>query len=140
MTPTDMRMRASAGRALMNYVLGTRKLHVLQGANVNLNFPSVVGTLKVGEDELEYGHSSGICLRHTTSSLIRSIPTQEEIDALGGGNAIADWERRFELAYELGKGENITFVGALLRPRWPLAGTFGGRTGSTPKTCGRLRS
>lgn len=121
MTPTDMRMRSSAGRALMNYVLGTRKLHVLQGANVNLNFPSVVGTLKVGEDELEYGYSSGIYLKHTTSSLIRSIPTQEEIDALGGGKAIADWERRFELAYELGKGENITFVGGVA----PTAVAFG---------------
>ncbi len=121
MTPTDMRMRASAGRALMNYVLGTRKVHILQGANINLNFPSVVGTLKVGEDELEYGYSSGIYLKHTTSSLIRSIPTQEEIDALGGGKAIVDWERRFELAYGLGKGENITFVGGVA----PTAVAFG---------------
>jgi len=113
MTPTDMRMRASAGRALMNYVLRAGKFEVLQGANVNLNFPSVVGTLQAGDEELEYGYSSGIYLKHTTSSLIRSIPTQQEIDALGGGKTIADWERRFELAYQKGKGENITFVGGV---------------------------
>jgi hypothetical protein len=106
-------MRSSAGRALMNYVLRTGKLEVLAGANINLNFPSVVGTMPMGDEELEYGYSSGIYLKHTTSSLIRSIPTQEEIDALGGGKTVADWERRFELAYQKGGGENITFVGGV---------------------------
>lgn len=113
MTPTDMRMRSSAGRAILNYVLRTKKYSILQGANINLNFPSVVGTLRVGGEELEYGYSSGIFLKHTTSSLIRSVPIQEEIDALGGGKSIADWERRFDLAYEKAKGENITFVGGV---------------------------
>lgn len=121
MTPTDMRMRSSAGRAVMNHVLRTERFEVLQGANLNLNFPSVVGTLQVGDRELEYGYSSGIYLKHTTSSLIRSIPTQEEIDALGGGKTIADWERRFELAYQNAKGENISFVGGVA----PTAVAFG---------------
>ena len=121
MTPSDMRMRSSAGRAIMNYVLHTRKFEILQGANINLNFPSVVGTLSVGDEELEYGYSSGIYLKHTTSSLIRSFPTQQEIDSLGGGKSIADWERRFELAYERGKGENITFLGGVA----PTAVAFG---------------
>lgn len=121
MTPTDMRMRASAGRALLNYVLRTASFEVLGGANVNLNFPSVVGTLTVGEKRLEYGYSSGIYLKHTTSSLIRSIPSQEEVDALGGGKTIRDWERRFELAYQQGKDENITFVGGVA----PTAVAFG---------------
>lgn len=121
MTPTDMRLRSSAGRAIMNYVLRTRKFGILQGANLNLNFPSVVGKLRIGEEELEYGYSSGIFLKHTTSSLIQSIPSQEEIDALGGGKTIADWECRFDLAYEKAKGANITFVGGVA----PTAVAFG---------------
>ena len=121
MTPTDMRMRASAGRAVMNYALRSERFEVLQGANLNLNFPSIVGRVKTGEEELEYGYSSGIYLRHTTSSLIRSLPKQEDIDALGGGTTISDWERRFELAYEQAKDTNITFVGGVA----PTAVSFG---------------
>jgi hypothetical protein len=113
MTPTDIRMRSSAGRAIMNYVLRTAKHEVLQGVNLNLNFPSVVGTIEAGTKELDYGYSSGIYLKHTTSSLIRSVPTQEEIDALGGGKTVADWERRFELAYQKGREEDVTFVGGV---------------------------
>jgi hypothetical protein len=121
MTPTDIRMRSSAGRAVMNYVQRTGSYEVLHGVNLNLNFPSVVGTMEVGAKELDYGYSSGIYLKHTTSSLIRSIPAQEDIDALGGGKTVADWERRFELAYEKGRDENVTFVGGVA----PTAVAFG---------------
>ncbi|GAG87166.1 unnamed protein product, partial [marine sediment metagenome] len=44
---------------------------------------------------------------------IRSVPAQEEIDALGGGKSIEDWENRFELAYEKCKDENVTLVGGV---------------------------
>lgn len=121
MTPTDMRMRISAGRAVMNYVLRTKQPEILQGANINLNFPSVVGTIKTDDVELEYGYSSGIYLKHTTSSLIRSVPAQEEIDTLGGGKTIQDWERRFELAYQKARDEIITFIGGVA----PTAVAFG---------------
>ncbi len=121
MTPTDIRMRSSAGRAIMNYVHRTARYEVLQGVNLNLNFPSVVGTIEVGARQLDYGYSSGIYLKHTTSSLIRSVPVQEDIDALGGGKTLADWERRFELAYERGREENVTFVGGVA----PTAVAFG---------------
>ena len=55
MTPTDLKMRVSAGRAMLNYVVSNRCYDVLEGANLNLNFPSVVGKVQVGEKELEYG-------------------------------------------------------------------------------------
>jgi hypothetical protein len=122
MTPTDLKMRVSAGRALMNYIMRTVQLDILQGVNLNLNFPSVVGTVRVGERELEYGYSSGIYLKHTTAATpLRSLPTQEEVDALGGGKTIADWERRFELAYGRCKDENVTIVGGVA----PTAVDFG---------------
>lgn len=122
MTPTDLETRVSAGRAFMNYIRRTGGLDVLQGVNLNLNFPSVVGTVRVGEREVEYGYSSGIYVKHTTAGTpLRSLPTQEEIDALGGGKTIADWERRFELAYERCGHENVTIVGGVA----PTAVDFG---------------
>jgi hypothetical protein len=122
MTATDLKMRVSAGRALMNYVARWNRPEVLGGVNLNLNFPSVVGTVRVGDREVEYGYSSGIYVKHTTEATpLRSLPPQEEIDALGGGKTIADWERRFELAYERCKNEEVTIVGGVA----PTAADFG---------------
>jgi hypothetical protein len=114
MTPTDLQMRISAGRAMLNYVVINRCHEVLEGANLNLNFPSVVGTVQVGDKELEYGYSSGIYLKHVSAfTPIRSAPTQEEIDALGGSKSVSAWEARFELAYQKCKDENVTMVGGV---------------------------
>ena len=114
MTPTDLRMRISAGRAMMNYVAASGRYDLFQGVNLNLNFPSVVGTVRVGTREVEYGYSSGIYTKHVSAfTPIRSAPTQDEIDALGSGRTIRDWEARFELAYQKCKGENVTLVGGV---------------------------
>jgi hypothetical protein len=122
MTRTDLEMRVSAGRAMMNYVASTGRADLFAGVNLNLNFPSVVGKVKVGEREVEYGYSSGIYTRHvSTRTPIRSMPAQEEIDSLGGGKSVADWEKRFELAYERCKDQNVTLVGGVC----PTAIEFG---------------
>jgi len=122
MTPTDLRMRVSAGRAVINYVLRTGRFDVFRGVNLNLNFPSIVGKVRVGDREVEYGYSSGIYVKYvSTGTPVRSLPTQEEIDALGGGKTISDWERRFDLAYERCKDENVTLVGGVA----PTAIQFG---------------
>lgn len=114
MTATDIKMRVSAGRAMMNYAVTSGKYDLFRGANLNLNFPAVVGTLKAGERELEYGYSSGIYVKFvSTGTPIRSLPAQEDIDALGGGKTIRDWESRFELAYRKCKDENITMLGGV---------------------------
>ncbi|MGB8251893.1 MAG: GH3 auxin-responsive promoter family protein, partial [Anaerolineaceae bacterium] len=52
---------------------------------------------------------------------IQSVPGQEEIDALGGGKTIRDWEARFELAYEKCRDLNVTLVGGVA----PTALDFG---------------
>jgi hypothetical protein len=114
MTPTDLRLRVSAGRAMMNYVLTSKRFDLFAGINLNLNFPSVVGTVKVGDREVEYGYSSGIYTKHVSRlTPIRSVPSQDEIDALGGGKTTQDWEKRFDLAYELCKDQNVTLVGGV---------------------------
>jgi hypothetical protein len=114
MTPTDLRMRVSAGRAVMHYVAASQRFDVFQGVNLNLNFPSTVGTVRVGDRELAYGYSSGIYTKHvSTRTPVRSLPAQEAIDALGGGKALRDWHRRFDLAYETCKDETVTLVGGV---------------------------
>ncbi len=114
MTPSDLRMRVSAGRAMMHYVQASGRYDLFQGVNLNLNFPSLVGKVRVGEREVEYGYSSGIYTKHvSTHTPIRSLPTQDEIDALGGGKTVRDWEARFELAYERCRNENVTLVGGV---------------------------
>jgi hypothetical protein len=82
--------------------------------NLNLNFPSVVGTVQVGQREIEYGYSSGIYVKYVSAfTPIRNAPTQEEIDELGGSKSISAWEARFELAFEKCKDENVTLVGGV---------------------------
>jgi hypothetical protein len=114
MTATDLRMRVSAGRAMLGYVAASGRLDLFAGVNLNLNFPATVGTVRVGDRELEYGYSSGIYTKYvSTFTPIRSVPSQDEIDELGGGTTQRDWERRFDLAYEKCKDENVTLVGGV---------------------------
>ncbi|MBN2550229.1 MAG: GH3 auxin-responsive promoter family protein [Anaerolineales bacterium] len=114
MTATDLRMRISAGRAMMNFVAETQRFDLFAGVNLNLNFPSVVGTINLGDKALEYGYSSGIYTKYvSTFTPIISAPTQDEIDALGGGKTLQDWERRFELTYQKCKDQNVTLVGGV---------------------------
>jgi hypothetical protein len=114
MTQTDLMMRISAGRAMMNYVADNDRYDLLEGVNLNLNFPSVVGMVQVGDRELEYGYSSGIYTKFVSAfTMIQSVPAQADIDALGGGKTMRDWEARFELAYEKCRDENVTLVGGV---------------------------
>lgn len=114
MTQTDLKMRVSAGRAMMNYVAQSKRFDLFQGVNLNLNFPSDVGSIKVGDREVRYGYSSGIYTKFVSERTpIRSLPTQEQIDALGGGKTPQDWDDRFELAYQSCKEENVTLVGGV---------------------------
>lgn len=114
MTAKDLSMRISAGRAMMNFVAETQNFDLFKGVNLNLNFPSVVGTVQAGERQVEYGYSSGIYTKYVSAfTPIRSVPSQDEIDALGGGKTWRDWEKRFELAYQKCTNENVTLVGGV---------------------------
>jgi hypothetical protein len=114
MTPKDLAMRVSAGRAMMQYVLGSGRYDLFSGVNLNLNFPSHVGTVQAGDRQIPYGYSSGIYTKFvSTRTPIRSAPSQDEIDALGGGKTQSDWDERFELAYRKCKAENVTLVGGV---------------------------
>jgi hypothetical protein len=114
MTPTDLRQRASAGRAMMQYMFDSGRYDLFDGVNLNLNFPSVVGQVKAGDRDIEYGYSSGIYAKHVARfTPIRSAPTQEEIDALGGSKTLSAWAKRFELALKKCRELNVTLVGGV---------------------------
>ncbi len=122
MTPTDMRIRVSAGRAVINYALQSKRFDIFTGVNLNLNFPSKVGSILMGKKQIDYGYSSGIYTKYvSTKTPVHSVPSQDEIDALGGGKTMRDWEIRFDLAYEKCLNRNVTLVGGVA----PTALQFG---------------
>jgi phenylacetate-coenzyme A ligase PaaK-like adenylate-forming protein len=124
MTPRDLEQRHNAARAVIQYVLHSQRFDILLGANLNLSFPSVVGSLEVGGRRIEYGYATGIYVKHVAARTpINTIPSQEAIDALGGDTSRGAWEARFQLAYETAKDQNMTIVGgaaqvALKFGRW----------------------
>ncbi len=122
MTATDLRLRISAGRAMMNFVAEEQRYDLFAGVNLNLNFPSIVGTLSLGDRQVNYGYSSGIYTKFVSAfTPIRSVPSQDDIDALGGGKSTRDWENRFDLAYDQCRELNVTLVGGVC----PTALRFG---------------
>ncbi len=140
MTPTDLRMRVSAGRAMFSYVAATGQPDLFAGVNLNLNFPSVVGTIRVGDRDLEYGYSSGIYAKHVSRfTPIRSVPAQEDIDALGGGTSRQAWDDRFELAIEKCRNENVTLVGGVCQTALEFGRYLKKRHGVYPKQWWKTR-
>jgi hypothetical protein len=108
-TETDLGIRVAAARGLLNHLLRTDQLDALDGYSLNLNYPSVVGTMNVAGQETPYGFSSGIYVRHAAASTPAEIlPSQEEIDALGGGTSPGAWRHRFEMIYQCTKEAPIT--------------------------------
>jgi len=96
-------------RALVNYALRKKDFELLTGKILNLNFPSQVHKMIIGEQTINYGYSSGTYARlNPMLDKVSLLPLQEDIDALGSGIARGDWERRFELIYHQALNENVT--------------------------------
>ena len=111
-TRTDLEQKSDCGpRATLNYVMKKKKFHMLDGYVLNNNFPSKIGTMTVGDKEVEYGYSSGIYSRYSTEKgRLKVVPTIDQINELGAGTTRKDWENRFDLAYREAKDKNVTMV------------------------------
>ena len=95
-------------RALANYVLRKRDLGLLTGNILNLNFPSNVHSAVSNGKTVTYGYSSGTYARlNPMFDKVSLLPRQEEIDKLGPGINRPDWERRFDLVYQLALNKNV---------------------------------
>jgi len=138
MTETDLESRTRCGpRALMSYVVRTNRYDILAGGVLNLNFPSVIGTMTVGDRQITYGYSSGIYAKYNAQrSRLKLVPTQEEIDALGGGISKEDWENRFELAYRRAKDEKVTMIIGVTQVMLQFGHFLKKRFGVYPKVLG----
>ena len=100
---------ACGARALVNYVVRKRDQEMFSGKILNLNLPSRVSALNIGDRTVDYGYSSGTYARFFPSlGNVGLVPLQEEIDSLGAGTTKADWERRFELVYSKALNETVT--------------------------------
>ncbi|MGD6934978.1 MAG: GH3 family domain-containing protein [Candidatus Bathyarchaeia archaeon] len=109
-THTHLKQIFTCGaRGLINFALRKQNFDVFTGVILNLNFPSSVHTLDQNGRQVTYGYSSGTYARlNPMFDRVSLLPRQEEIDKLGSGVTRADWERRFDLVYELAKNENVT--------------------------------
>jgi len=67
--------------------------------------------MKVGDEELVFGFSSGTYARlNPMMAGLGLVPRQEEIDALETGLSVSDWEKRYEFIYQRAKDENIVTI------------------------------
>jgi hypothetical protein len=108
-TQSDLGIRVAAARGLLNHLLRTDQLDAIDGYSLNLNYPSVVGTMDVAGEATPYGFSSGIYVRHAAAATpVEILPPQEEIDELGGGNTPGAWQKRFEMIFQRTREAQIT--------------------------------
>jgi phenylacetate-coenzyme A ligase PaaK-like adenylate-forming protein len=128
-------------RALINFILRTKDFNVLTGKILNLNFPSTVHTVVIDGQTITYGYSSGTYAKlNPTFNTVSLLPRQEDIDALGSGIARADWERRFELAYQQTLKENVTAVMGVTPVILSFAKYVKKKHGKTPKELWNLHA
>jgi phenylacetate-coenzyme A ligase PaaK-like adenylate-forming protein len=109
-TQTHLKQIYSCGaRGLINYAVRKKNYGVFLGVILNLNFPSNVHSMDVDGKQVTYGYSSGTYARlNPMFDRVSLLPRQEEIDALGSGVGRKDWEKRFDLAYEMAQNQNVT--------------------------------
>lgn len=109
-TKTHLKQIFSCGaRALVHHAVRTENFDVFTGDILNLNFPSSVHSISRDGKEETYGYSSGTYARvNPMFDRVSLLPRQEEIDQVGSGIGRADWEKRFELAYQKALSHNVT--------------------------------
>lgn len=98
-------------RAVLNTAFKRGGLNALMGGVLNLQFPSNTQIMKVGDEELVFGFSSGTYARlNPMMAGLRLVPRQEEIDALETGLSVSDWEKRYEYIYQQAKREPLVTI------------------------------
>ena len=132
---------ACGARALVNYIVKKQDTELLTGKILNLNFPSRVSTIDVNNEKVSCGYSSGTYARFFPSlGSVGLVPLQEEIDDLGSGITIQDWERRFELVYTKALNEKVTAAMGVAPVILSFARFVRRRYGITPKELWNVRA
>jgi hypothetical protein len=127
-------------RAVLNFALDV-DASVLGTSVLNLNFPSEVHEMELAGKRETYGYSSGTYAKvHSGLMGATLLPSQEEIDSLGGGITKADWQARYELAYQRAKGEDIGSLMGVTPVMVGFADYVRKRHGVWPKSLWRPRA
>jgi hypothetical protein len=109
-TPTHLKQIYDCGaRGIINFAVKKVNYEVFLGVILNLNFPSSVHTMTCEGKESTFGYSSGTYARlNPMFDRVSLLPRQEQIDELGSGIGRKDWEKRFDLAYQMALDQNVT--------------------------------
>jgi len=125
---------ACGARAFLNYATRKKDPELLRGKILNLNFPARVSTVRIADQEVSYGYSSGSYAKFFPSLGQASlIPLQEEIDDVGPGITTPDWEARFEKVYERALNENVAAAMGVAPVILSFARYVKRRHGKTPR-------
>ncbi len=121
-------------RGLINYAIKNRDFDLLDGHILNLNFPSNVHTITIDGRETTYGYSSGTYAKLIPAlDQVSLLPRQEDIDELGPGITKHDWEKRFELAYQLALDQKVTAAMGVTQVILSFANYIRRKHGKKPK-------
>jgi hypothetical protein len=109
-TQTHLKQIYTCGaRALINYAVKSNNHNVFLGVILNLNFPSNVHKMDLEGKQVTYGYSSGTYARlNPMFNRVSLLPRQEDIDVLGSGVGRKDWQKRFDLVYQMAQNQNVT--------------------------------
>jgi hypothetical protein len=87
-----------------------------------------------------YGYSSGTYAKINPSlGAAALVPSQEEIDSLGGGVTRRDWNARFELVYQRAKDVDVASLMGVTPVMLAFAAFLRRRHNTTPKELWRLK-
>jgi len=115
--PADIEKNKLVIRMGIAYVTHKKDFSLFAGKFLNLNNRSNLDTIKTGSKELPLGYGVSVKANHIKAikALMPLVPTQEEIDNLGGGSTKEDWDARHELVYQKTKDKNITAITAIAK-------------------------
>jgi len=111
-TQTDMDERKRvAARTLAHFAATHGGFSFMDGYDLNVHFPSIMGSVRAGDKDLPAGYISGIFAKLLFEPLgIRPAPTVGEMDAMGAPLSTREWSRVMDQVYGMTKDKDITMA------------------------------
>ncbi len=134
MTLTDLRMRVSAGRAVVNYALAYKLFDIFTGANTNLNFPPKAASIKIIDCELDYRYSSAV-IRNTYLNRRRCVQKPPRMKLMPSAEEKQSGKPALNSLIRNAGARMSRLPAASLPPLYSLAASRSGNTGSIRRTC-----
>lgn len=101
-------------RVVSSYALVTGNVEWMSGFKLNLSSSGNLRTVKVGDQELALGFSIAVALRHMNTledDPGRVTPSFSDLDRVPKEPTRENWERRYEMAFEIARELDVTHFG-----------------------------